>query len=242
MSYGLRITNPSGVLVLAETGFGLNYIGKAVLYSNTPTTGMFLGSQIYRITSPGQILVFLGLQVGNFIRLMNVTNIGGNVWEIQVQNATATGGTTSTGGFQASDFGSQLASVDVFCYARPTTKSGNVGLAIYDAAGVLAWDLSRPKLLQITTNPQYPTATTSVALGGMTYPAVLGSPGGYRHEALKSGATYRTWQRDYMWTYANGTLDRAGVRAEYFGTEDTNLAATYQWATEALVLEANGFT
>lgn len=81
--------------------------------------------------------------------------------------------------FNAQGFGTQANALEVFVYARRTSVAGSWGLALYDAAGALAYDLSALPLFPRQRMEWASVGSAAVAISaGIAKPAYFG-----RHNA-----------------------------------------------------------
>jgi len=238
MAYGLQITNPSGGLVLSSDAFGLNFVGKATLYSTTANSNTGVGYLTYRITTATPPLVFMKLVQGDFwYCLRSVTDVGGGVWEIQITATSGVEGSSNASNTSAA-YATLLSGVDVYCFARPTSVTDTYGLAIYDKDGALAWDLGR-RCLFLREALAYSTgvvlATTSVSA-----PAVLGDARMLRNKSYSSGGgLYRAFNYQGAWGFPSaGTIQRTGQRDSFDGIEDAPLNTAIYYATDVLVIDS----
>lgn len=177
MSYGLKLLNPSGELVISSDAKGLFCIGKAMLqgsvtqpYGNAASDypGRTWGGSTYRIAWPGPIFVAIDLPLGKFVGVMSVTQPFAGAWDINCH----------CGDTPDSNFFYAQSQVDVWAFGFSSTVLENYGLAIYDTSGALAHDLSRPNLL-------YPRAYVldsgmGTTIPALTRPVVIGCPTSYQ--------------------------------------------------------------
>ena len=133
MAYGLKITNPSGGLVIDSSGFGMNYIGTASYYGTTPykQVATSLGSDFvflnstpinineYRITSTADSLIPF-LSIGSYTcALVSVSKINSNTWSILAYTS---------------------GSLTVYCFAKTSVTPSGYGMALYDSSGSLSYN------------------------------------------------------------------------------------------------------
>lgn len=172
MSYGLAITNPGGELVISTEGFGLNYIGKASyqgLTANDVSGGNWLaGSVAYRITGcPSAPIPFHTMPLDARVALTDVILVSTGTYDLYYH--------CDTPSFNTEGYGTQANALEVFVYARRTTVAGSWGMALYDSAGSLAYDLSSMPLFPRQRMAWATVGSAAVAIsGGLTKPAYFG--------------------------------------------------------------------
>jgi hypothetical protein len=201
---GIKAKNASGALVLTPEGFGLHYAGLATPHSTVPNmSGGNLkqaGYSVLRFTSATAILPVIRLDAGLWSALLSVTDLGGGTWEVSVRHVSAT---LDGHGLPT------LATPTVYCYNRPATANSAPRFAMFDAAGVVTWDLMREKLLTVHAMPDFGVLPTSGGVDEVSVPAatvmgVFGSPGGFNTNSdfvgsgLWDNLTYSdAWSRDF---------------------------------------------
>lgn len=194
MTYGLKIVNPGDELVLSSEARGLHCIGKAVLQGSVvqptgvatdSTPGRVSGYSLYRISHPGSIVVAIDLPLGYYVAIESVTDVGGGVWEIRAQCGNS---------LDADAFISTQVEVAVWAYGLPQTAPSGWGMAIFDAAGVVAWDLTKP-------NPLFARgyiggAGSAFTLPSLTRPVLIGQQSSYSILDQPAGGSVRSvWTR-----------------------------------------------
>jgi hypothetical protein len=187
MSYGLKIINPSSELVISSDAKGLYCVGKATLQgsvvqpSGTATTlsGRDYGYSVYRISWSGPVLIAIDLPLNKRVAIISTTQVSSGVWEI----VCSCGDTTDAYGFDT-----QYA-VDVWAYGFAPSTLSSYGLALYDTAGALSHDLTRPNLLY----PRgYALGTTgAVTIPSLTRPVAIGCPSSW--QVLDLALSFRHW-------------------------------------------------
>jgi hypothetical protein len=144
MTYGLRIINPEGELVIDSEAFGLYCIGRGVLQGSVvPPTGTATGGSpgrrsgfsIYRITwSGGPIVVVFDLPLGKRVGIISVTP-GSGFFDVKMHCGDTP---------DAFDIDSIEYPIDIWGYAVAAhSPAGAYGLALFNSAGVQTWDFSQ---------------------------------------------------------------------------------------------------
>ena len=153
-TFGIRIDNPYGKLVLTNDGYGLNHVGQAQFVSTTPTipggrygsgayyhSGTKTGHHTYRVRAAGLVVPYVTMGCGLLtsevllVRLMDVRRVEPD-WEFDVQPIVKRTGVLAL-----------HSEVAVLCFTRPQAvsgtggTSGTSGLVILDEAGDLRWNL-----------------------------------------------------------------------------------------------------
>jgi len=225
-NYGLEIRNPTGQLVLSSAARGLYCLGKASQYfinQSSGTSGTFTGKDSgvtkYRFTTPGPIIVAIDLPDGHYVGAIDLVEISTGVWEITLVHGTS---------LDSEGFITTQSYVDVWVYGvvPGSTPLGSYGLAIYNAAGDLTWDLTQPNPLFIQ---KVLTAAAGVGFSTFTLPAlsrpvVIGFPYMYQYLDERIGAN------THHITVTRGVFKRTGSSLEstfvtthkhqFFGPED----------------------
>lgn len=214
---GIQAVKADGALALTPEGFGLHHIGTPALYSQTANatspwlggTSKALGKSVFRITSAAPIVAVIELEADKCSRLLDVQNIGGNVWEIQAwhchkTNTDATGLATQ-----------HTPTIHVF--ARPSSALNNPRCAMFDAAGNVLWDLMRPGLLTYHDAPTFGATDTTKAIASVTRYGALSHPGDNFATAVSAGfylgdRVDLVTESDWFWTAASSTsLERKAM-------------------------------
>jgi hypothetical protein len=247
MAFGLQVENPLGNLVVSTEGFGANYIGKASYLSDvqafTPVggAGTYTNHKKYRITTTtSAIAVFLKL-TSNKCGVTEIVHSGDN-WDITVFNEGAGGGTYG--------FGTQAAA-DVYCFARPTSTSA-YGLALYDGAGNLAYDIGGPQPPLFFKHRLAMAANVNSAAmpSGYTTPAFLICSAGFNDPAqvlIDAGlGRYRADAYVYGVALSGGNIVRQSAKVRYgevadYGAESPP-TGDEPAAVSLYLIEAGGLT
>lgn len=185
MSYGLKIQNPTGGLVIDSAGFGMNYIGTATYYADVPYPRQSVSLNLdnayslstatnvkeYRITSTSTALIpFIAIGTGT-CELVDVSKIDENTWSISAYSNH---------------------DLEVFCFAKTSIVPTNYGMALYDTSGNLSYNFCNANApLFFTSIGEFPddtiagspvsTATiTGKAISSYTKPAAFGWNLGYQ--------------------------------------------------------------
>lgn len=167
MSYGLRITNPSGELVISSDAKLLSYLGKATRTSTAQATSSLGGSSTYTFTYAGLIVPALKLSTTQRGTVFSMSQAG-STWTIKVS------WWTTTAPLDANGFRTQNTNAEVFVYGFPLTRAADYGMLLFDSGGNLAADLTRRPLI-VKERRSFSAGVNSVALAGAaTMPALLG--------------------------------------------------------------------
>lgn len=219
MTYGLSITNPSGELVISSEGFGLYCVGKCALQGSVvQPTGIFPSSSPgqlggysrYRITSVNTPIFAIDLPLNKRVGLRGMTNVGGNVWEVEVH----CGDTPDPNAFDAVEY-----QVDVWAFAQHSgTPAGPYGMAIYNAAGALAYDFTAGVPLAAVA---YVDGIGSPTIPSLTRPVILGwTPTDETQENFQGGNTWHVRRRRGAWMRTSSTalakVDYTEQKYRYF--------------------------
>lgn len=222
MSHGIRITNPSGELVISSDALGLYCIGKAVQQSlvqssgspTGPLPGKVSGRSVYRISHSGQILVALDLPASTYVAALGIDEVSSGVWDI-----TISAGTT----LDSEAMVTTQISLDVWAFGLPPSNTlyDSYGLAIYDSAGDLAWDLSRP-------NPLFGLAYIDgvgpgYTIPSLTRPVILCVPYNREYNDSRLVNTHTVTERRGALLRTGTTLTKAQVNIlqyQYFSPDD----------------------
>jgi hypothetical protein len=238
MSYGLQCVNAGNELTFSSDGYVYGYIGKAVLQSITPPgtdpIGASCGFSTYTIEWPGDIIVAVGLPSNGLGTRLNSRSKVGTTWTITVFNILF--GAADSLGFRP-----QVAA-DVYVWGLPTTTPP-YGLAIYNAAGVLAGDLSR-RPLSFNERVVIPGSDLSTSIQPYTAPAVIGYTGGWRGTSVFDSPFWinRIFTGAWMWESGLGLLSRPMRQTVYFRDDGPAAVFDAAHASNALLLEASGLT
>jgi hypothetical protein len=209
MTYGLKILNPSGQFVLHSDAKGLYCLGKATLQgsvvqpsgSATGTTpGRVAGYSLYRISHPGDIVVAVDLPDGYYVGVDSITQPSSGVWEIKAFCGSS---------LDANNFIATQVQLDVWAYGLPQTNTpfNAYGLALYDSAGNLSWDLTRPNPLFVKG---YVDDAHS-AIPSLTRPVAIGPQATDITNDIATGPTIN----DYAVEHFRGALRRVGTSVGY---------------------------
>lgn len=232
MTYGLQVLNDSGELVMHNRGAIFGYIGRATHVGTTQAAyqgnDKFIGYTTYQIVWNAPILVALPLVAGYRTRLQGMSQ-SGSTWTITVSH--------TTGGTDAEGFRTQYATT-VYVFGRTTGASG-FGVALYDAAGNILGDLSRPPI-RAGHRIQFTGTETQIARPtGYTAPAVIGWPFDERREATGSAPNIINRRYTYGWTVDSSYIYRQQELAAYIPLDSSLGNATNLYPTTALLLEAS---
>lgn len=173
MTYGLKIINPSGELVMSSDAKGLYCLGKGTLQGSVVQPsgnatgshpGRTAGYSVYRFSGhPGPLIFGVELVLNKTVGIRSVSNPSSNTWDVTVY----CGDTPDAHGFET-QYG-----LDVWAFGLPqTAPASGYGLAIYDASGNIAWDLTQLPLfakgyISGSSSPHtIPSLTKPVVLGG----------------------------------------------------------------------------
>lgn len=241
-TYGMKIKNPSGGLVVASDGFGLNYLGRAWLVAyetaldmNNPATGTKPQWMRYRITTPSPVVVpFLALSalccgVAKVVR-------SGSTWDFIVFNQ---------------DSSNNPIPISVFCFGRPTTHSP-FGLRIRQNDGVtLAYEFGLNRPLMFAGVVDMGAGVNSATIPGVSSPAVMGFALGFVDPLwILVNAARGQWRSDARvvgWTLSGSVISRTERQARSdgeiveFGVGESPGSEDYRGrATTAFIIDANG--
>lgn len=238
MAFGLSINNPSGQLVLSSDGITYGYIGKATLVavggSTITTNSHYAGNSTYTITWAGDLVVALPVKTAGTSKLLSLTKVG-SVWTIEVHSGN---GSLDADGFEVE------AETEVFCFGSPVAVSG-YGMALYDAAGVLAGDLSRMPIPVKALLSMAAGATSWSIPSGMTKPALIGWPFDEKDTSTGSAPniTNTYYLRGWRWDTGAGTVVRElYLHERELFTDATTFVHDTIGKIDAVLIEANGLT
>lgn len=247
MSYGVRLWNDSGVVTVDSEAIGPVYVGRATLVqAGGPDWNYYnprWNSWRFQVTMPRAgfpPLAFVTLRDGQPVGVEYVAPAGGNVWEIGVYSAVRYSGNLTW---------DDPVEPEVFVFAPPgATQAGQYGMALYNAAGTLTWDLSqRPlwirQMAAMSAPPDFSWSSfydTSFGLSGLTKPAVLGSPNG-SWSAMES-ATEQFADGRHAWLRSGGTVFRRPVlvHKDIITTAPDTFPTFFLGGTRAVIIEAAG--
>lgn len=243
MSFGLSIKNPSSQLVLSSEAKGLTCIGKATLYgavvqptgsATASSPGRKTGYSVYRINHSGPIVVALDLPLNKRVGVMSVTEPVAGTWEITCH----CGDTPDAYLIDAVEY-----QLDVWVFGFISTVYGAYGLAIYDSAGSLTHDLSRPNMLFPRAYIP-PTLTTNSTIPSLTRPVVLGSDGtNVTYDSFISGSTYSVTKYRGGWKRTSATNLTKGnyctQRYQYLDIEPQGLGDGDVYKASCFILEGS---
>lgn len=243
MSYGITIRNPNQELVISSDAKGLFCIGRAVLQgivqasgdATTSFPGRTWGYSTYRIVHAGPIIAAIDLPIGKNVGIVSVTEVAASVWDIVCYCGDSP---------DAYQFDTVQYAVDVWAYGFAPTISGNWGMAIYDAGGNVAWDLSRSNPLfprgfavgSISDLPkQIPPLGRPVAMGAPSSDPAFDTPLGVNHWAA-------VFNRAVFMRADATTLHEVSVRKqrwEYFNDEPVGVAGGDVYPTPSFIIEGS---
>lgn len=245
MSYGLKITNPSGQLVLSSDAKGLYCIGRAALQgsvvqpSGTATSGYpgrTMGYSVYRISHGGPIIPAIDLPLNMRVSIVSVSQPSSGVWDITAY----CGDTADSNGFDVQY------QVDVWAFGFPLSAPSGYGMLIRDAGGNIAYDLTRPHLLFPRAFVNFPSDNSGVTIPSLSRAVVIGAPCSYRR--LQGHPGFNTWdltqqRAAYMRTSATAasTKNVSERKFRVFGPEDPGWGDSELYDTPSFILEGSGF-
>lgn len=251
MGYGLKITNPSGELVISSDAFGLYCIGKAVLQGSVGTAtgtatsgspGRTWGTSKYRISHDGPIICAIDTPVNKRVGIVGISQPSAGVWDIEAYCADTPDSYGIDGTYSA---------LDVWAFGLPTTAPSTWGMALFTASGAPAYDLTRSNPLfprASITSPAQASGTTvssSVAIPSLTRPVVLGHPVSATVSEALLGANHRAvFSRRSVWMRTSSTAIETRLtlaqRYEYFGPDSLVDSFEDLFDTPAFILEGAG--
>lgn len=233
MSSGLRFFNDTGGLVVSSDGIGQAYIGQPVFDSTVASDSATLGYYVHTIETDYPPIIACEIPPDTYVAMRNLADLGGGVWEVQTWCCTTS--------LDANDFNVLTAPV-LHAFARVTTKAEPWGMALYDAAGDLAWDLTRPQLW-LRGSAVFPASGTGQlvqSIPTLTNPAVFGKPGGRRILSTGGGPTYPTRTSELMWFQPDGIpgqLERRWVMVDFSPAEDAPSSTTNIGPARAMLID-----
>ena len=245
MSYGLRITNPSGELVLSSDAKGLYCIGKATLQGSVvQASGSFpssypgrqWGYSVYRISHAGPIIPAVELVLNKRVSILSVVESSSGVWDVTAY----CGDTADADGFDTVQY-----AVDVWAYGLPLSAPSGYGMAIFNASGGCAYDLTRANPLFPRAYVVFPLDGTSMTLPSLAKPVAIGAPCGDRvlEERISANTWYTTTQRP-AWLRTSSTV--AGIvmvskqKVRTFGPESPGFERDDRAETPSFLLDGSG--
>ena len=179
-TYGLQIVNPSGTLVLSSDAFGLYYAGKATYVAdvvqgdmNQSTNGssgygagnFYISYKTYTFSSSAACAFAVAVDSSTVTAIVQIVFASG-VYTITVAKSS---GAAGSHGFKTQN------AAEVYAFIRAGSVSGAYGLALYDSAGTLAWDLTRlPLFMREAVNFSAGTTTSVAYTGTYTKMGVFG--------------------------------------------------------------------
>lgn len=236
MTFGLKIVNPSGEVVLSSDTYFPVYLGRATLVSTTQPTAVGSsstgtgtgGSSTLTFTYAGQIVPVLGLPAGRNGMILGCSR-SGSTWTIRVSHSDGASITDITSpAFQML----VQSTPTVYVFGFPTSIGGTFGGAIWDAAGNLIGDLTRQPLfvrqrLLLASGASTATVlplTSPGIVGRSTDTDILGAPTAipevlrflYRNSIFSIAGTTltRTFDRRLLKNAATGTSPDIGGRLD----------------------------
>lgn len=242
MTYGLQIENPSGSIVLTTEGYGLNYVGKATYQSVTQASGSATtappgrtgGKVVYRITGcPDFPVVFHTIAASYKVGLLNIVTVGGGTYDLEFH--------CETGTYDTWNFGTQANAIEVFVFSRKTSLAGSYGMALYDSAGALAYDLSDRPLFPVEMKSFASVSASAVTIGTYTKPAFLGSFNAFQilETIVGGGPTYTQVTDRYGYTLTGTSLAVAALRRGYSTAVEQFVNDAGDGGSTVFVIEAN---
>lgn len=243
MTYGLKITNPSGELVISSDAKGLTCIGRATLQgsviqaSGGPTSvspGRIGGSSTYRILHSGPVIWAVDLPLNRYVGIIGTSQPFAGAWDV----ACHCGDSLDAFGFSTNQY-----AVDVWAFGFVPTLMDSYGMAIYDSAGTLSHDLSRPNLLfpRAFVEDSYGTPVTIPAL---SRPIAMGCPGSERR--TQDRVSVNTWADNAvrgMWLRGSATnmsqVLAGRQRFQYSAVDPRDGTADDIYRTPSFILEGS---
>ena len=191
------------------------------------------GFSTFTITYTGQIIPAVKLVNTYTTRIVSCTQ-SGSVWTIHVDHGTT---------LDADGFVTQTLPT-VYVFGFPVSLVGTVGIAIYDASGVLRCDLSR-RPLWFTDRLPFPASSTGVTIGtARTVPAIVGNSSDFRRRRTGTAlVNYIFYFDDNAFTIsASGLLvSRVFVQVQkILNTGAGTASSTVYRAADAYLIEATG--
>jgi hypothetical protein len=249
MTFGLTCVNDSGELTLSSDAYTLNYLGKATFVSSSDfagsSTASTAGGSVWSFNWAGPIVCAIGLkssgQAGVRITSVARSSTSSSAWTINVKDYS----TTSTGpSGDTSAYSTQRTDSDIYVFGFPLAANlPNYGFAMFNAAGVLTCDLSKP-ILGIKTRIALATDAMSQSVGSFTKPAVIGYPAGLAVTSSGPISTlYRNTTYRSVWKWTNdGSLYRVDV-VEVRSLDDGPFTpSSVHEPCGGILIEANGLT
>lgn len=230
---GARIVNGAGGLAVSSDGIGQAYIGQPTLDSTVPSDTATLGYYVHTIASDFPPIIACEIPPDTYVAMKQLTNLGSGVWEVQTWCCTTS--------LDVNDF-NVLTPPVLHAFARVTARAEDWGGQLFDSAGDLAWDLTRPQLW-LRAAALFPATGVDQLVqpvAELTSPAVFGKPGGRRILSTGGGPTYPTRTSELMWLVPDGIpdqLERRWVAVDFSPAEDSPSSITNIGPARAMLID-----
>jgi hypothetical protein len=248
MTFGLQCNNiTTGELTLSSEAFLFGYLGKATFVSSTSWSGDSISSQAgfstWTFTSAGPIVCAIGLKASGQTGAV-ITNISqsGSTWTIQVLDLA-----TTTSGPSGGDtvYYDQRTDSDIYVFGFPSSLPA-MGMALYNAAGVLTADLSRRPLAPLARIAMSSSSIVDQTIPTPTKPAIVGYPKFTRNVVSSGHGGFTPWLSvgyTGVWEWNGSTiLHRNEVPDSSDRLESSPGAHNLRGPCSGILIEANGLT
>jgi hypothetical protein len=183
MSVGLTIVNPTNELVVSNEGRMLHFLAKAVHQYTVQVSGdveqgktgaRVAGYSMYRLTLPEETPFILGIDLPSYARpadravgILGITYVSPGVYDIKAACGSH---------YDQNYFDTVQYAVDIWAFGYVSAPSKNYGLALYNTAGQLTADFSRPHILMPRWASQDYSVVKTQTIPALSRPVVLGMP------------------------------------------------------------------
>lgn len=245
MGYGITTLNSSNGLTFSSDGRVYGYLGRATYVQTFQPAGPMTGTlgwpslveepgySTYTFNWAGPIVAAVPVKTNGSTAILGIYQTG-STWTIEVHKGT---GATNAIGFDVQEV------TQVYVFGLPTTVTG-YGLAIYNAAGNLAGDLSR-RPLTFDRFLSFPSNVTTASFSGLTVPAVVGMPHWFNVISESYDETFndnRIYNGAWKWNSTSGLLIRTLYLSSYERSENSYNYINSIPITSAIIMEASGLT
>ena len=211
MSYGLRIENPSGQLVLTSDSPMFRYFGQATMVGvNTYPGRNYRPTQYeFNISVPSEdtkLIAFIRLST-SLVLLPNYYYRAGTQWRFFLASVLASDEMVD----QAPP------GIDIFTMQPGGASNSGFGLEMFDASGVRTMAMHDKPLMFSATSSHYGTSSTSdigdeyaAFSRSLSQPSMLWTDVG-GHRSTGNGTTGREWEYGWRLSPSGGGIDRKRV-------------------------------
>ena len=226
MSYGLRIVNPTGELVVDSEARGLIAVHKATFVSlvqengasvDGATPGRLAGYSTYTSNHSGPILLAVDLPAGKNVGLIDVGGSAG-AWTITAYCADTPDPASGLSEWDLTQY-----ALDIWVFGFPASVASTWGLALFNSSGSLTYDFSRNGVMWPRSLVDQAFGASPVAIPSLTRPVAVAVPSSWTatDATITINSRYRTERRGF-WKRTGSTLTqvlRRTAQYKYFGPD-----------------------